>query len=203
MAGSPSDELNSDRRLDWCSMCLESCDASSDSVRGGGGAASCLSARLLRRASSKRRSPERSVACLSPAVLELDDPFLDLLPLPPMSLMLISCTSVRSLRSCPSVSGLLRPGGSNNTFSSGRYFFPMSSFSSCGRAFSGLDCRNRSSSVFTLASRLVSRTDDRHEGQVKGGRLRASGALEVCHENHSFRQEPQNVCRQSRRVKGW
>lgn len=53
-----------------------------------------------------------------------------------------------------------------------------------------------------LASGLVSRTGARHDGQVKGFGLEAE-AWEDCHENHSLRQEPQKVWRQSRRVRGW
>jgi len=50
----------------------------------------------------------------------------------------------------------------------------------------------------------VPRTSARHDGHVYGFVVRRERAAEVaCHENHSFRQEPQKVCRQSSRVKGW
>ena len=61
-----------------------------------------------------------------------------------------------------------------------------------------------SSSVVTVAFGRVPRTSARHDGQVYGLVVRRERAAEVaCHENHSFKQDPQKVCRQSSRVKGW
>lgn len=59
-----------------------------------------------------------------------------------------------------------------------------------------------------MALCLVSRTGARHDGQVKRtvsgvggiGNLSIDAAWKL---NHSFRQEPQKVCRQSSRVRGW
>jgi hypothetical protein len=61
-----------------------------------------------------------------------------------------------------------------------------------------------SSNVVTVAFGRVPRTSARHEGHVYGFVLRrACTAAVACHENHSFKQEPQKVWRQSSRVKGW
>jgi hypothetical protein len=61
-----------------------------------------------------------------------------------------------------------------------------------------------SSNVVTVAFGRVPRTWARHDGQVYGLVVRRDWAAEVaCHENHSFKQEPQKVCRQSSKVKGW
>lgn len=49
---------------------------------------------------------------------------------------------------------------------------------------------------------LVSRTEARHDGQVNGLGFEVE-AWETCHENHSLRQDPQKVWRQSRSVRGW
>lgn len=55
-----------------------------------------------------------------------------------------------------------------------------------------------------MAFGRVPRTSARHDGQVYGFVVRRERAAEVaCHENHSFKQDPQKVCRQSSRVKGW
>lgn len=61
-----------------------------------------------------------------------------------------------------------------------------------------------SRSVVTVALGRVPRTSARHDGQVYGCVVRRAWTAEVaCHENHSFKQEPQKVCRQSSSVKGW
>ena len=59
-----------------------------------------------------------------------------------------------------------------------------------------------------MALRLVSRTGARHDGQVKTiasgvGGVGAFSTVEAWKWNHSFKQEPQKVCRQSSRVSGW
>lgn len=54
--------------------------------------------------------------------------------------------------------------------------------------------------VVTVALGWVARTEARQEGQVYGWEV---VALWACHENHSFKQAPQKVCRQSSRVSGW
>lgn len=64
-----------------------------------------------------------------------------------------------------------------------------------------------SSSVTTVALCFVSRTDERHDGQVKMGESGDGGvgdfsAVAAWKVNHSLRQAPQKVCRQSRRVSG-
>lgn len=59
-----------------------------------------------------------------------------------------------------------------------------------------------SSSVVTVAFGLVSRTEARHDGHVYGFGFEAE-AWDACHENHSFRHDPQKVCKQSSKVKGW
>jgi hypothetical protein len=87
------------------------------------------------------------------------------------------------------------------------YFFFKSSFSSVVLPLSGLAARNISSKVVTVALCFVSRTGARHDGHVYGVELAGTelGLLreaDSCHENHSFKHEPQKVCRQSRSVKG-
>jgi len=67
---------------------------------------------------------------------------------------------------------------------------------------------NISTSVVTVALCFVSLTGALHEGHVYGVPVSGSGEGEARCElswklNHSFRQEPQKVCRQSRRVSGW
>ena len=60
--------------------------------------------------------------------------------------------------------------------------------------------RNTSRSVVTVALGCVVRTEARHEGHVYGC---IEVAVEAWKANHSFRQAPQKVCRQSKRVSGW
>lgn len=60
--------------------------------------------------------------------------------------------------------------------------------------------RKMSSSVVTVALGCVVRTEARHEGQVYGC---IDVAVEAWKANHSFRQAPQKVCRQSSSVSGW
>lgn len=117
----------------------------------------------------------------------------------PTSLKLSCCTSSSTLRSssssCPS---LLRNFGMTTSpylnFSLSA-FFSSSLFPLCGCA-----CINMSKSVVTVAFGLVDRTEARHDGQVYGWR---ELAVEAWKANHSFRQAPQKVCRQSRSVSGW
>lgn len=94
------------------------------------------------------------------------------------------------------------------TLSPGLYFWRISSFSFSGFALSGFAVRYMSSKVLTVALWRVSRTDARQDGQVNlfeagAGGLGDVSATVCCHPNQSFRHEPQKVCRQSRRVKGW
>lgn len=56
--------------------------------------------------------------------------------------------------------------------------------------------------VVTVALGRVSRIVARHEGHVRGFGLLLE-ALVAWKANHSLRHDPQNVCRQSRRVRGW
>lgn len=65
-----------------------------------------------------------------------------------------------------------------------------------------------SSKVVTVALFLVARTEARQDGQVKGfdplmGGLGEFRLVFSWKENHSFKQAPQKVCRQSSRVRGW
>lgn len=95
-----------------------------------------------------------------------------------------------------------------STLSPGLNFLFISALSSSGLALSGLAARNMSSSVATVALWRVSRTWARHEGQVKtaepgDGGFGACSAAVACQLNHSLRQAPSKVCRQSRRVRGW
>jgi hypothetical protein len=64
----------------------------------------------------------------------------------------------------------------------------------------GFALRKMSSSVVTVALGCVVRTEARHEGQVYGC---IDVAVEAWKANHSFRQAPQKVCRQSSSVSGW
>jgi hypothetical protein len=59
---------------------------------------------------------------------------------------------------------------------------------------------NMSRRVVTVALGCVVRTEARHEGHVYGW---IEVAVEAWNWNHSLRQAPQKVCRQSRRVRGW
>lgn len=54
--------------------------------------------------------------------------------------------------------------------------------------------------VVTVAFGFVPLTEVRHDGQVYGW---MDVAVEAWNWNHSFKQAPQKVCRQSRRVRGW
>lgn len=59
-----------------------------------------------------------------------------------------------------------------------------------------------SSNVVTVALGLVSRTEARHDGHVYGFGFEAE-TWDACHENHSFKHDPQKVCKQSSKVNGW
>lgn len=117
----------------------------------------------------------------------------------------IRCLSRSSSLSCSAVR--LGKCSSGRTLSPGLYLASISACSACGFAFSGCATSTMSNSEATVELCLVSRTEARHDGHVKteepgtGG----SGALVAafaCQSNHSFRQAPQKVCRQSRRVRG-
>ena len=78
------------------------------------------------------------------------------------------------------------------TFSPALYAFRVSSFSCSVLDLPGFAWRYNSSRVVTFAFGLASRTDARHEGHVKGLSVLLD-AWEACHENHSFKHEPQKV----------
>jgi hypothetical protein len=131
----------------------------------------------------------------------------------PTSLKLAAWTRLTNLRSSSSAILSLSVFSLSSTFgitfSPGVYFFLMSSFSSVVLPLSGCAVKNISSSVVTVALFFVARTVARHEGHVNGV-LPAGGEelgdlrLEVSWKaNHSLRQAPQKVWRQSRRVRGW
>lgn len=153
-----------------------------------------LAARLLDSSSSRRRlvlEPEELPCTASRRLISLTSS--------------IRCLSRSSALNCSAV--LRRNVMSGNTLSPGLYFASISSFSCWGFTFSGCATRTMSSRDATVELCLVSRTEARHDGQVKtdapgaggSGALRAASA---CHSNHSFRQAPQKVCRQSRSVSG-
>lgn len=117
----------------------------------------------------------------------------------------ISLLSWASRRSWSAV--FLEKLSSGTTLSPGLYFASISSFSLCGFIFSGCAASIISKSDTTVELCLVSRTEARHDGHVKMGASGAGGsgaffAAVACQSNHSFRQAPQKVCRQSRRVSG-
>lgn len=56
--------------------------------------------------------------------------------------------------------------------------------------------------VVTVAFGRVERTVARHDGQVYGCKFVELAVLVAWNVNHSFRQAPQNVWRQSRSVSG-
>lgn len=90
-------------------------------------------------------------------------------------------------------------------FSPGLYCSLSAAFSESLRSLPGSSFNNISSSVVTVAFGLVSRTHARHDGQVYGLDFgcEEERAAFACKPNHSFKQEPQKVWRQSRRVSGW
>lgn len=111
-------------------------------------------------------------------------------------------SSIRCLSSSPSSSALSPPEGSvGNTDSPYVYLVAISAFSSAALSRSGCALRTMSSRVVTVAFGRVSRTSVRQDGQVNRGEARER--RDPCAENHSFTQDPQNVWRQSRRVRGW
>jgi hypothetical protein len=87
--------------------------------------------------------------------------------------------------------------------SPGLYRCAISSFSSADLSRSGWAIKTMSSNVVTVAFGRVSRTSARHDGQVKRGAEPEGRLRDPWAENHSFKQEPQKVCRQSRSVRGW
>lgn len=165
---------------------------------------SCLSGRLLLSCSRLRCClASSSLASRLPSRFLLLDPLsYDSDALTPTSRKLSCCTS--SIHSLSSRSALLSYLGLilGMTCSPTLYRFLSSSISSMVLPLLGLAWRNMSNKVVTLASGLVSRTVARHDGQVKGCGFKVS-AWEATEENHSFRHEPQKVCRQSSRVNGW
>jgi hypothetical protein len=86
------------------------------------------------------------------------------------------------------------------TLSPGLYILSDSLRSSSVLNLVGFAVENMSSKVETVALCFVPLTDARQAGHVYGCKLVARDAWE---RNHSFKQEPQKVCRQSRRVRGW
>jgi hypothetical protein len=109
---------------------------------------------------------------------------------------------------CLSLRLISRASTLTSTFSPASYLTLISLLSFSVLPFSGFAARNISSRVVTVALCFVSRTGARHEGHVYGSPVSGSGEGEArCEEswkaNHSLRQEPQKVCRQSRRVRGW
>lgn len=118
------------------------------------------------------------------------------------SISLLSCSSRRSWSAV-----FWEKSSSGTTLSPGLYFASISSFSLCGFVLSGCAASTISNSEATVELCLVSRTDALHDGHVKMGASGAGGvgaflAALACQSNHSFRQAPQKVCRQSRRVSG-
>ena len=110
-------------------------------------------------------------------------------------------SSIMRLSSSPSSSALSPPEGSvGNTDSPCVYLVAISAFSSVALSRSGCALRTMSSRVVTVAFGRVSRTSVRQDGQVNRGEVRER--RDPCAENHSFTQDPQNVWRQSRRVRG-
>jgi hypothetical protein len=82
----------------------------------------------------------------------------------------------------------------------GLYLLLSAAFSSSLLPLSGFDLTKLSSSVVTKAFGCVDRTEARQEGQVYGCMHVAVDAWKA---NHSFRQAPQKVWRQSSSVSGW
>lgn len=206
---SPSEALSNDRKLDWCSICLlELVSTSRPPRRNPPDEGSDWGSGLLLWSSSPRRRDWRPWALtrsLSRRSWEDRVPSVPdcLLVLVPASLKLISRTSSSNLLSSSSElesldSSLL----AGKTEPPGLYFFAISSFSSSDFCLLGFAWRNISRRVVTVAFGLVSRTVARHDGQVNRGDLLDLGC-ETCQENHSCRQDPQKVCRQSRTVRGW
>jgi hypothetical protein len=171
---------------------------------------------LLRLSSSfPRLSPLLSLLEAFLELCNLSSRLLRRLSSPPsiLSLILKSRTLSTSLRSSSSTLLSLKLFSLSSTFTNTSspilYFFSSSSFSSSVLPFSGFAATNISRSVFTVALCLVSLTGALHDGQVYGvppagigvafGVFRDEASWK---ENHSFRQEPQKVCRQSRSVRG-
>jgi hypothetical protein len=188
------DRLNSDRRLDWCSIRRVRSESPGRNVR-------C-------RTSSSRRRLDRPSSCLSvcpllslvrdecPAVRRVSR-----LACARLSRILSSRTSCNKRLSSSSSSSALSPpeGTAGNTDSPCVYRWAISAFSSVDLARLGCAPSTISRSVVTVAFGRVPRTSARHEGQVNRG----EGRREAWALNHSFTQEPQKVWRQSRRVRGW
>lgn len=195
---SSSDALRRERKLDWCSMDRDGTTALVGDV-------SCVwrlvdrpSLRLVRdsRLPVRRLSLRlRSLGGSSPALpLPLAPPP----PVMPASLRLSCWTSSSTRWSCSSRSSRRLSLGS--TLSPGRYLSRSVFFSASLLPRSGFALRKMSSSVVTVALGWVERTEARHDGHVYGC---SEVAVEAWKTNHSFRQAPQKVCRQSSSVSGW
>ena len=193
------DRLSSDRKLDWCSIRL--LRSASSCVRG---------VRCVRTESSSRRRRDRpSSACLSALLLRSRGLSgaaarrASRLACARFSRRLNSraCSNIRWSSSSSPLSSSCCGGG--NTESPGLYRWAISSFSAGDRALSGCASRTISSSVVTVAFGRVPRTSARHDGQVNRGEVPEDRCRDPCAENHSFKHNPQKVCRQSRRVRGW
>lgn len=197
---SKSEALSSDRRLDWCATCRAvGGPAAVEGVTRGGRANDstpllldslercCLLLRswlrlLLRPSAVRGVSSEVRAPCGAEASLKLNS----------------RTRSMTSLSRSSSGRLLLRSLGM--TLSPGLYIFAMSAFSCSDLPLSGFIFMYCSRIVLIHACLVVARTGARHEGHVYGWML---VAVDACWANHSFRQEPQKVCRQSRRAKGW
>jgi len=195
---SSSDALRSERKLDWCSMDR---DGTGDLV----GEASCVW-RLADRLSVGRVRESRLPFRLLSRRLRSRGGSRPAFPLPlplPRSAMpasrRLSCWTSSSTRwSCSSRSSLRLSLGS--TLSPGRYLSRSARFSASLFPRLGFALRKMSSRVVTVALGWVERTEARHEGHVYGW---SEVAVEAWKANHSFRQAPQKVCRQSSSVSGW
>lgn len=158
---SSSEELSSDRKLDWCSICLAGC-ISLDEDGSGGFLLVDLSS--LIRLSLELRLPSLllSVLLLLPS---LGGSRLVLALGIPTSLKLSCCTSSNTLLSSSAPGSSLRRS-LGNTLSPGLYFsrstfFSVSDFPRPGFAFTNMSRR-----VVTVALGCVVRTEARQDGHV-------------------------------------
>jgi hypothetical protein len=191
---SKSDALSSERRLDWCSMALVGITEREGEVFR---LVDDLPFRLLRESLLTSRLPPRLLLSLGGSRLLF--PLLLLLLGIPASRKLSCCTSSSTLRSASS-SGPSRLRSLGSTLSPGLNLSLSACFSSSFFPLSGFAFRNMSSRVVTVALGCVLRTEARHDGHVYGW---IEVAAEAWKANHSLRQAPQKVCRQSSSVRGW
>lgn len=157
-SASRSDELSRERKLDWCSMALGGMTALDGDGPRELWLADGLSSRFLRDSllASRLRSRRRRSLGVSRWLLAL--------PGMPASLRL-SCWASSSMRWSTS-SRSSRRLSLGSTLSPGLYLSRSARFSSSFLPRSGLDFRNMSSSVVTVALGCVVRTEARHDGQV-------------------------------------